>query len=49
MSPRQDSVMSQLIDLVALANERGMYDAADWITRKFADHDFGQAGSSKNT
>jgi hypothetical protein len=31
--PDQRSVSDQLHDLVKLANERGMYDAADWITR----------------
>lgn len=29
--PRQDSVTDQLKDLVKLANQNGMYDAADWI------------------
>ncbi len=28
---RQDSVTDQLKDLVKLANQNGMYDAADWI------------------
>jgi hypothetical protein len=28
---RQDSVTDQLYDLVNLANQNGMYDAADWI------------------
>lgn len=28
---RQDSVTDQLMDLVKLANQNGMYDAADWI------------------
>jgi len=29
--PRQDSVTDQLKDLVNLANQNGMYDAADWL------------------
>ena len=28
---RQDSTMDQLEDLVAVANQCGMYDAADWL------------------
>jgi len=33
---RQDSVTDQLLDLVALANMHGMYDAADWLSAKLA-------------
>jgi len=28
---RQDSLVDQLEDLIAVANRLGMYDAADWV------------------
>ena len=31
---RQDSLFEQLVDLVKLAEENGMYDAADFIKAK---------------
>ena len=31
---RQDSLLDQLRDLRILANENGMYDAADWLGRQ---------------
>lgn len=31
MAPDQRSVMDQLKDLVLLANQNGLYDAADWL------------------
>lgn len=32
--PRQDSLESQLHDLVSLANQHGMYDAADFLKQE---------------
>lgn len=29
--PRQDSLIDQLRDLIAIANREGMYDAADYL------------------
>ena len=29
--PRQDGLISQLLDLVTLANHHGLYNAADWL------------------
>ncbi len=37
--PRQDSLTDQIRDLVKLANEHGMYDAADWITARLRETD----------
>lgn len=34
---RQDSLLSQVIDLHAVANRLGMYDAADWIDARLRD------------
>lgn len=31
---RQDSVTDQLHDLIRLANDHGLYDAADWVRKQ---------------
>ena len=37
LAQRQDSLLSQVLDLHAVANRLGMYDAADWISDRLGD------------